>query len=198
MQPYSLQDAETDLRTAIDQGDADAIAALEPIIDQLDTHAKVSLEEAALWYAEQGLHIFPLSPGSKIPFKGTGGFRDATTDPEMIRAWWSGGNPRANIGIATGHLVDVIDIDGPAGQQSRVANWDMLTAIPALGKVTTPRAGGMHIYVPASGRGNKAGLLPGIDYRGLGGYVVAPPSVNDQGQYTWLGTLRLGTEAAVA
>lgn len=191
MNPYTLADAEAELLAAVADNDLAAVARIEALMDGLEERPQVSLEEAALWYAEQGLHVFPLSPGSKIPFKGTGGFRDATTDPEQIRAWWSGGNPRANIGIATGHLVDVVDIDGAAGQASRLANWEMLEAIPALGKVSTPRPGGMHIYVPASGRGNKAGLLPGIDYRGMSGYVVAPPSVNQQGAYVWLSPLDL-------
>ena len=198
MKPYTLADAEADLRRAIDDNQAGAIAGFGRIVDDLDQRPQVSLEAAALWYAQQGLHVFPLSPGSKIPFKGTGGFKDATTDDFIINAWW-GEHPDANIGIATGHLVDVIDIDGLPGQTSRLAHWDMLTAIPDLGCVSTPRPGGMHIYVPATGRGNKAGLLPGIDYRGAGGYVVAPPSTNDQGRYTWLAPLdlpRLEADAA--
>lgn len=190
MLPYTLEDAETDLRTAIDQGDSVAITALAATIDALDVPTAVSLEEAALYYASVGLHVFPLSPGTKIPFKGTGGFRDATTDPAQIRSWWSGGNLRANIGIATGHLIDVVDIDGHEGQRSRVREWEARFEqidADALAKILTPRAGGMHIYVAAQGGGNHAGLCPGIDYRGVGGYVVAPPSVTPQGSYRFLG-----------
>lgn len=197
MKPYTIDDAEAELRAAIDADDRDAIARLEPILDALDRRPPVSLHAAALWYAEQGLHVFPLTPGSKVPLPRTRGFKDATTDPEQVDAWWLE-NAAYNIGIATGHAVDVIDIDGPAGQQSRLANWDMLAAIPCLGKVSTPRPGGMHLYVPAAGKGNKAGLLPGVDYRGLGGYVVAPPSVNDQGRYVWTRPLALTSRAEVA
>jgi len=198
MKPYTIDDAEADLRAAIDQNQPGAITGFGKIIDDLDVRTTVTLHAAALWYASVGLHVFPLSPGSKIPFKGTGGFKDATTDPDQIHTWWSA-NPDANIGIATGHQVDVIDIDGLPGQLSRLAHWDILTEIPTLGRVTTPRPGGMHLYVPATGRGNKAALLPGIDYRGAGGYVVAPPSTNDQGRYTWLAPLdlpRLEADAA--
>jgi len=54
-----------------------------------------------------------------------------------------------------------------------------------IGKVITPRCGD-HLYVRASGDGNTSGLLPGIDYRGRGGYVVAPPSIGPNGvRYTW-------------
>jgi hypothetical protein len=45
----------------------------------------------------------------------------------------------------------------------------------------------MHLYVPANPAvGNGAGLLPNVDYRGAGGYVVAPPSRTDVGSYRWL------------
>lgn len=197
MKPYSIDDAEAELRVAIDAGDRAEIERLGAIVDQLDVKTTASLHAAALWYAENGLHIFPLTPGSKVPLKLSGGFKDATTDPALIDAWWTG-NPNLNIGIATGHLVDVIDIDGVLGQQSRLAHWEMLKAIPNLGRVSTPRPGGMHLYVPATGKGNKAGLLPGIDYRGLGGYVVAPPSVNDAGAYSWTRPLALDARAEVA
>jgi hypothetical protein len=144
----------------------------------------VSLLSAALYYASMGLRVFPLSPGSKIPFKGSDGCLGATSNPELIRDWW-GDDPDSNIGLATGYLVDVIDIDGPAGQKSRVDHWaDIFEQIDAdsIAKVTTPRPGGMHIWVPANGQGNAAGILPGVDIRGAGGYVLAPPSILVEGR----------------
>lgn len=189
MTPYAMQDAETDLRAAIDAGDEEAIRRLEPVIDELDVHPGVSLHSAALYYAQVGLHVFPLQPGSKIPFKGSGGFKDATTDPEAIARWWTG-NPHANIGIATGHLVDVVDVDGPVG----VRSWLTVEDVPTIyGKVSTPRPGGSHLYIAANpARANKAALLPGVDIRASGGYVVAPPSVNAEGvTYYWLRPLDL-------
>jgi hypothetical protein len=191
--PFTIDDAEIELRDALDRGDAAAITRLEKVIDDLDVKREVpALHSAALWYAEQGLHVFPLTPFTKIPMKGTGGCLDATNDVDMVNAWWNG-NPRANIGIATGHMVDVVDIDGLLGQRTRANNWAAFDALDVIGKVSTPRPGGMHLYVPATGRGNKAGLMPGIDYRGVGGYVVAPPSTNEQGRYLWLAPLAVSS-----
>lgn len=179
-----------------------------------------SLLSSALWYAQQGLRVFPLSPGTKIPFKGSSGCLDASANADIIRGWWEA-EPEANIGIATGHHVDVVDIDGPPGQASRVQHWCYDDACRAagsqprpaadwthlcehdgvfnaferacIGKVSTPRAGGMHLYIPAqAGASNGAKLFDGVDYRGLGGYVVAPPSRIVEGPnpgiYRWIGT----------
>jgi hypothetical protein len=163
----------------------------------------VSLLSAALYYATQGLRVFPLSPGSKIPYKGSDGCLAATTNPELIRDWWDQ-DPDSNIGLATGYLVDVVDIDGPAGQKSRVDHWeDIFGQVDSdkVAVVSTPRPGGLHIYVPANGQGNAAAILPGIDIRGAGGYVLAPPSVliegrckptDTPGTYRFLGTPNFG------
>lgn len=188
-----LTEAEAAVRLILarDDATADEINAAATILDTAEAEAKKitpNLPGAALWYAEHGLRVFPLTPGSKIPLPGSHGFKDATTDPAIIKTWWRQ-TPDANIGIATGHLVEVIDIDGPAGQQSRIDNWDRIFGHvddACLGKVLTPRPGGMHIYMPATGRGNKQHIYPSIDFRGLGGYVVAPPSITPDGHYTWV------------
>lgn len=202
MQPYTLDDLEIDLRAAIDADNLAEINRLGALVDQLTvTPPTATLHQAALWYAEQGFKVFPLTPNSKIPLKGSGGCLDATNDPEMIEKWWGQGNARLNIGLATGHMVDVVDVDGLEGQSSRAQHWDnIFAAIDAdcIAKVITPRPGGMHIYVPATGDGNSAGIVPGVDYRGRGGYVVAPPSVNEQGTYKFLGTMHLDRLAQAA
>lgn len=148
--------------------------------------------DAALGYAERGLAVFPLAEGTKIPCI-KGGFTQATTDAEQIRLFWTT-RPMCNIGIATGGMsnglvvVDV-DLDNEKGEDGYVAlrSWeDEHGELPEGACVTTPR-GGMHLYFmsdePFSCSTN-ADI--GIDVRADGGFVVAPPSVRDDGRaYEW-------------
>jgi hypothetical protein len=169
-----------------------AIKAIDQA-ESLDRMSKPtpSLIGSALWYAEQGLRVFPLTPGTKIPFAKSNGCLDASSNPDIIRGWWDS-EPASNVGIATGYRVDVVDIDGLKGQITRAHRPELFDIIEqvAIGKVLTPRPGGMHLYVPAVASGNLGGALEGVDYRGLGGYVVAPPSVVTEGPnpgtYSWL------------
>ena len=200
MTPMTLTEAEADVWTALAFDDLDAINAAAAVLDRFDVRPPLpSLGASALWYAEQGLAVFRLQPGRKTPLPGSRGCKDATTDLEQVRAWWTE-HPEANIGIATGHLVDVIDLDGLEGQLS----WLRLVEEPPTiyGKVSTPRPGGGHLYVAAvPGTGNRAGILPSVDYRGTGGYVVAPPSVITEGngypgRYEWVRPIDVAAIAA--
>jgi len=159
-----------------------------------------AIVSAALYYVSQGLRVFPLTPGEKTPLPARltccggshrRGCLDALADVGAVLAWWTE-HPDANVAVATGHLVDVIDQDGPEGAVTYVrGTWPAV-----LGIVTTPRDGGVHRYVAATGRGNGQKLAPGIDYRGRGGYVVAPPSVVAGRRYTWAQPLDLTRTAA--
>ncbi|WP_183092923.1 bifunctional DNA primase/polymerase [Nocardioides stalactiti] len=207
--PQTLEEAEAELIEAWRAGDDTRAAAAEKVVDELDRLARerrkaATLHSVALWYAARGFRVFPLIPGTKIPFKGSNGCLDGSSNPDVVNGWWNA-EPDANIGLATGHRVDVVDIDGLPGQTSRARHWDEVFAkvdADQLAKVLTPRPGGMHIYVPATGDGNRAGIVPGVDYRGKGGYVVAPPSViteeaarkydnHHPGHYEFLGTPNL-------
>lgn len=162
------------------------------------------LAEAALSYARAGLPVFPLHPRSKMPFakpnpeEGKAGhvcaaplhqhaFKDATIDPAVIAAWWRE-HPEANIGMATGHGIDVLDVDGDEGEATLAALVARRWPLPETCEVRTGRVGGGRQldFLSAAWPNTAKKLGPGLDTRGLGGFVLRPPSVHPSGAvYTW-------------
>lgn len=171
--PYTLLRQRYLASLAGGASDAD-VTALEQQLDTWDDRPP-QMEAAALLYASWGWPVFPCAPGLKRPAT-EHGLNEATTDVDQITDWWWRW-PRANIGVATGHAFDVIDID-PGGVDWWRRHGHEHGPLPDIhGKVSTPRVVGWHLYVEPTGMRNKAGLAPGVDYRGAGGYVLAPPSV---------------------
>ena len=131
-------------------------------------------------------------PLNTSPIPGQGGSRGASLDPDQVAQWWQD-HPRAQLGIATGHALPgggfllVVDDDG----QLKAAE-ELLGALPPSVRISTP-GGGAHVYLRTpSPIGNGKGALKaiaGLDVRGLGGYVVAPPSVRPDGA-AWGGLIR--------
>jgi len=133
--------------------------------------------DCALNYVALGLPVFPTKP-DKRPYT-LHGFKDASTDPAQIRAWWKVW-PDAGIGIPTGKasgwLVLDIDID-KGGDANLSALVEQHGDLPPTGHAKTPRNGD-HFYFkfPADVevRNSESKIGKGIDIRGEGGYVVAP------------------------
>lgn len=146
----------------------------------------MTMLEAALWYADRGLPVFPCSPGSKVPFAGSSGSKDATTDEATIRKWW-GKSPEANVAIATGSRsgVYVIDIDE--------ASSEIMPRLPETWIART-RGGGWHyvyalpdgLALPNTAKSAPNALASDVDTRGEGGYILVWPSVVDGGRYEWI------------
>jgi len=119
------------------------------------------------------------------------GLSDATTNEIRIRAWWTKW-PDANVGIATGSPADIIVVDmdnkrGVNGSGNLAALSSSLGGIPETLTATT--GCGEHLFFKHPGalvRNNTSKLAHGVDVRGDGGYVVAPPSMHVNGnRYTW-------------
>lgn len=166
----------------VESGDARRENELYSQIEELDNRPP-RLMESALTYARWGWPVCPLKPRAKTPAT-RNGFKDATTDPERIAAWWSR-HRDSNIGLPTGIAFDVIDIDVPDG----ISVYQQLLAEDRAvhGHVVTA-SGGSHLYIKPTGRGCSTRWKPGADFRGQGGYVVAPPStLGARGRaWTWL------------
>ncbi len=149
--------------------------------------------ESALDYARRNWPVLPVKPRGKVPLT-THGKDDASTDPNIIEQWWSRW-PDANVAIATGHGCDVLDLDGQEGIDALAkAQPSQREEDQMAGPCATSRPGHWHVYFAATGLGNRAGLAPHVDWRGRGGFVVAPPSLHESGSwYQWSCDYGLGT-----
>lgn len=144
----------------------------------------IRMDGAAMWYANRGMRVFPLLAGEKRPLPRTHGVKDATDDPDVVAGWRLDGAEH-NLGIATGGPYDVVDIDGRDGAEAFAAMIGDGAWLIVCGVSQTPR--GWHLWVPADPNAqNFSSSVTHIDYRGQGGYVVAPPSHVGGTIYRWL------------
>lgn len=153
---------------------------------------EMSLSEAAEHYAHLGYKVFPLKPRGKEPLGELvqHGCKDASSDVDTIKKWWKA-YPEANIGFVTGktNRCFVIDIDGSTGKEElRKIKKDREWPKTIIAK--SGRDGGGHFYFRYPEEiemvKNRAGVLPNVDIRGDGGYIVVPPSIHPNGKkYSW-------------
>lgn len=141
-----------------------------------------------------GFSPFPLQRGDKKPISEWKEYQTAIATPEQCAQW---DNQSYNVGIATGAISNffVLDVDGIEGQQTLK---ELETTYGALPETVTVQSGkGKHYYfrMPEdkriirnlSGRSVDGEVLPSLDIRGDGGYIIAPPSLHPNGQrYCWI------------
>jgi putative DNA primase/helicase len=161
-----------------------------------------TLLSCALAYAARGFHVFPthtikdgdcsceeVTCGSRGKHPRVSKWQErGTTSERTLRQWWQHQFPGANIAIVTGEQSGcfVVDVDGPLG----IATLNGLERYGPFPKTLTANTGrGQHIYFRHPGSPVKTGagcLGEGVDVRGDGGYVVAPPSRHHSGRvYSW-------------
>ncbi|WP_369719727.1 bifunctional DNA primase/polymerase [Bradyrhizobium sp. LLZ17] len=153
-------------------------------------------------YAKYGYFIFPAKFAKKQKLshtsagKSNGNPWGYTKDPDEISEYWRRW-PHAAIGLPTGPMngLFVIDVDTPDGhdQEGRESLMKLemrYGALPRTRMAESP-TGSKHYYfkqppdvtIPCS----VSKLGPGIDVRGNGGFVIAPPSVRPKrGEYKWI------------
>lgn len=156
--------------------------------------------QAALEYAERGWHVIPLHTArpnhtctcghddcksiGKHP-RTKAGLKDATNDPEKIKNWW-GMWPAANVGVVTGPEsgIIVMDIDDEALAKEAIGDKEIPETL-----IQETGSGGKHLIFAHPGKPVKSGtkIIPGVDSRADGGYIVVPPSNHKSGRnYEWL------------
>jgi putative DNA primase/helicase len=169
------------------------------------------LPDAALAFGRRGIAVFPLhypvnregllvcscgnpkcKDAAKHPYArhAPNGLKNATTDLCTIGRWWSPGTPY-NIGARSGAPSGfvVVDVDPRHGGHESLARLEEQHGpLPPTWRSITG-GGGEHIFLRHPGHPvpNAVGTIaPGIDLRGDGGYVVAPPSLHISGRnYAW-------------
>jgi O-acetyl-ADP-ribose deacetylase (regulator of RNase III) len=164
------------------------------------------LAAAAVGYAHRGIPVLPLHYPVQRPRPGQAtvscscrapdcgqigkhplaalvpqGVNDASSDPAVVAGWWRR-FPQANVGLATGVIFDAVDADGPDGAAAlRAFAADHGLELPP-GPLVRTGSGGWHLYLAPTGLGNPSPRgLAHVDWRGRGGYVVAPPSRHASG-----------------
>jgi hypothetical protein len=166
-----------------------------------------ALLDAALGYAARGIPVYPAHWARSIPGgpslacscqRGPScdrpakhplvrhGIHDATCDPAQLERWWQRW-PQANLGLATGIIFDVLDVDGPAGLAA-LRQLARPVGLRLPGPLVATGGGGWHHWFTPTGLGNRPPRgLAHVDWRGIGGCVLAPPSRHASGEhYRWL------------
>ena len=146
-------------------------------------------ERAARCYLARGWSVVPIVSCGKRPLVRWEEFQHRRPSEEELLAWflhW----PGANLGIVTGAVsgLVVLDIDPRHDGDESLAELERRHGpLPQTVEAITG-GGGRHVYFrhPGEVTPNRAGLARGVDLRGDGGLVVAPPSVHPSGRpYAW-------------
>jgi hypothetical protein len=157
----------------------------------MDSNAdRDSAAMAAATYLARGWSVLPLAPREKRPLIRWEALQMARPSAADVGSWFRRW-PDANVGIVTGEISNlvVIDIDPYHGGDASLDRLEhRFGALPSTIEATTG-GGGRHLYFAHPGDlvRNRAGLAQGIDVRGDGGYIVAPPSIHPSGRpYVWV------------
>ena len=139
-------------------------------------------------YIKLGWSVIPIEPRGKKPLIKWEKYQKEKATEDQIKKWWVK-YPNANIGIITGTISEiiVIDIDSAKGQEEYTVKLGELhnTISQRTGKKDALQLFFKH---PRDRKyQNKAGLLPDVDIRADGGYVIVPPSIHPNGKtYKWV------------
>ncbi len=141
-------------------------------------------KEWALYYLRRGWSVVPVRRGEKIPAVPWHQYQHRRATLAEIEDWYA--DPTMGVGIVTGPISNLIvaDFDGALGAETEA---QILPRI-GVGPVALTGGGGTHRLMAHPGRKvpTRTGVLPGMDVRGDGGFIVAPPSVHASGrQYSW-------------
>ena len=148
------------------------------------------MRSAAFALLARGWSVIPVEARGKRPIVPWLEYQSRLATEKEVEAWFDG-QRTPNLGIVTGALSNlvVLDIDSRHGGPQSLALLELEHGtLPDTVEAQTG-GGGRHAYFvhPGGLVHNRAGLAAGIDFRGDGGCVVAPPSVHPSGRrYQWV------------
>jgi len=146
-----------------------------------------SVRDAGIECLRAGWSVIPIVPLDKKPLIAWEPYQWRPAEEDEWAEWcdkW----PDLNMAVLTGKLsgLVVVDIDGERGKQSLTAAG---AELPQSLLAKTPHGWHAIFDYPNNGTDavrNRANLLPGVDIRGDGGYIVIAPSRLADGGYEWL------------
>lgn len=142
-------------------------------------------QESLLPYAEQyvkwGWSVIPVAYMSKQPLIKWTPFQYSKASLDLVRSWWHRW-PNANIGIVTGKISGIVVVDLDAKAKDSLEELGRQGRFLSVTRAHDTASGQHWIYKHPGGElRNTTNLYPGIDIRGDGGYIVAPPSTHASG-----------------
>lgn len=144
---------------------------------------------AALAYRARGWSVIPLRARDKRPLISWQPYQRTPASEAEVRAWFQRW-PAANVGIVTGAVsgLVVLDVDPGHGGVASLGELERRHGPLPRTLEAISGGGGRHLYFahPGGHVPNRVAVAPGIDLRGDGGMIVAPPSVHPSGvPYVW-------------
>jgi hypothetical protein len=149
----------------------------------------LSVQQYALRYRSLGWSVIPIRAREKRPLLPWQLYQHQLATEDDVEDWFRRW-PTANIAVVTGAVSGtiVLDVDPQHDGDASLSRLEKAHGpIPATVEAVTG-GGGRHLYFshPGGTVHNRVGLAEGIDLRGDGGYIVAPPSVHPSGRrYVW-------------
>lgn len=144
----------------------------------------MTILDSALKYESMGFSVIPVKL-DKHPYITWGKYQQEKPTPDQIKEWWAA-YPNANVAIITGKIskLGVVDVDSEGAKEK----FDELLPNSFLTPIAKTPHNGLHYYFQSeNGLGNSVGFMDKTDFRGEGGYIIAPPSVG----YSWLPELSI-------
>lgn len=146
-------------------------------------------EQAALDYLGRGWSVIPIRERAKRPAVAWKAYQSKYVSEETLHEWFQR-SPNYNVAIVTGALskLVVLDVDPRHGGKESLRELEREHGPLPKTMESITGGGGRHVYFshPGGVVHNRANIQPGIDLRGDGGCIVAPPSVHPSGKrYRW-------------